>query len=328
MWNRFQGRQLISAFRSRFRRFTSLSFNRSDLSELKSLHAKQLGKIALDVSRCSNSDIHLWRSFVECCALKVDSFDGKDTLRVWKGICAFYRNYDYVVRDEDADFINQLIFRSHEVSRAYTCDELSQLAEFVCDFAATNSHFLEGATALFSKISVMFNLRLAEASPYGVVRLLVSFSRLGIRDCHLLESLANFICKSDGFSAHDLRTILTSYALSSYRNDALLKHATDSFNAHPGLTLNELAILSFAYATLEYCTADVHALFQRHLVHEGEGSGTGILDADGPQVDLPLFCSNLDRLGVKVPRTVIDRINIETLPSESFFKVTVRHKVR
>ncbi|GBE61327.1 Streptococcus pyogenes, putative [Babesia ovata] len=321
MWHRCQGRLLISAFRVKFRQLTSLSFNRNDLSELKSLPAKQLGKIALDVSRYSNSDIHLWRTFVECCSLKVDSFDGKDTLRVWKAICAFYRNYDHVVRAEDADFINQLIIRSHEVSSAYTCDELSQLAEFVCDFAATNNHLMEGATLLFSKISVMFNLRLAEALPYGVVRLLVSFSRLGIKDGHLLESLASFICKSDGFSEHDLRTILTSYALCSYRNDALLKHATDRFKALPGITLNELAILSFAYATLEYSTPDVQALFQRHLGNEAEDSGTGILNTEGPNVDLSLFCSNLDSLGVPMPRNVIEIINIETLSSESFFKV-------
>ncbi|GIX64107.1 uncharacterized protein BcabD6B2_35420 [Babesia caballi] len=321
MMHRGAGRLLFAAFRANIRRTSSLSLARGDVSDMTSLSAKQLGKIALDVSRSGSSDIRVWRTFVECCSRSVSSFDGKDTLRLWKGVNAFYRNYDFCLRREDFNLLTYLILHSYEVCNGYTCDELSQLAEFVCDFAAINDAILDSSTLLFSKIGVMFNLRLAEALPYGVVRLLVSFSRLGIKDDALLESLAKFICRNEGFTPHDLRNILTSYALSGYCSPSLLKYATDQFLSLPGLSLNELAILSFAYVSLGYNSPDVRELFQRHLCRGAITTNLGALDDDRPPVDLPLFCANLDQLGVAIPDELMERIDINTLSADQFFKV-------
>ncbi|GFE55767.1 Streptococcus pyogenes, putative [Babesia ovis] len=290
------------------------------MSYMASLSAKNLGKIAVDVSRSADSDIYLWQAFIDCCSQKVALFDRKDTLRVWKGLMTFYRNYDYRLRPVDVGFIQDLISHSIEMSNGYTCDELSQLAECVCEFATVNDVLLSSVTPLFSKIGIVFNMRLAEAVPYGVVRLLVSFSRLGIRDPTLLDSLAKFICNSNEFSVYDLRNIITSYALVGHQSPALFEHATDHFFSVPGMGINELAILSFAYTTANYVTPRVRSLFENHLTRDGKCT----LDIWGLQhrsVDIPLFCANLDCLGVNIPMELIDLIQIDDLTEDSFFKV-------
>ncbi|KAK1940338.1 hypothetical protein X943_002642 [Babesia divergens] len=315
------GTMLYAAFCTQKRLVATFSMDGNDVCQIASLPPKKLGKIALDVARCGGSDIRIWKTFVDSCTGNVESFDSKDTLRIWKAVGSFYRNYNHKLREPDVKFIIQLLLHSQTVCNGYTCDQLSQLAEIVCDFSVANGHLIEITTSLFSNIAVLFNIRLAEAMPYGVVRLLVAFSRLGIRDPYLMDSLSTFICNYEGFTVHDLRTVLMSCALMDYRSLELLKHATDQFLLLSEVGINDLAILSFVYSTLDYRTDEVISLFRRHLDGMSATPEIGDQPAEGHALDWPSFCLFLNSLGVSIPEHVIRYIEVHRLSRDAFFKV-------
>lgn len=300
---------------------STISVSRNNVLHMESLLPKQLGNIVLDVARHGNSDIVVWKTFVKCCHAKVESLDRKDTLRVFRGVGVFYRNYNYHLQQLDKEFLAKLIGQVHVVCNGYTCDELSQLSEDVSNFAVANADLLDITALLFSKIAVLFNLRLAEATPYSVVRLLVAFSRIGISDGQLFDSLATFICDNDGFTTHDIRTVLTSYALVEHRNLQLLEHATLHFTSLSDLGINDLAILSFVYSTLDYRTENVKSLFQRYLGSIDMLTEPPALPGEGFVVDLPSFFQFLDSIGVSIPPSMISSIKIDQLNRDDFVKV-------
>eukprot|EP00371_Babesia_bovis_P000244 XP_001608891.1 hypothetical protein [Babesia bovis T2Bo] len=295
---RFAKGWILPALQRNIGPFTTVAEPPSRLSDMPTLSAKHL----------------------ECCSEKLLLLDGKDTLRIWKGVVTFYRNYEYILRAPDAGFIQSLISHSTDVTNGYTCDELSQLSEHVCNMVSVNDVLLPFATPLYSKIGVMFHMRLAESTPYDVVRLLVSFSRIGVKDVVLLESLAEYICMSDGFSEYDLRNILTSYAMVGYQSPALFKYVTERFLSAQGVSINDVAILSFGYTSVNYITPEVRTLFEKHIFLDGKGHPS-LMDLKDCAVDIPLFCLNLDRMGLKIPNELIELIRIDDLTESCFLKL-------
>ncbi|KAF5153083.1 RAP domain protein [Theileria parva strain Muguga] len=303
-------------FRFNFKNISTFINSGNDPNLIKTLTPKQLGRIAFDVSKCANSDIRIWDTFVQTSQNLFNSFDYKDTLRVLRGLNTFYDYLNYDLRRADVPFLANLLDKLYDCCESYNCTELSEVAEIISTFIISNQLLLDSGSSqidpwnLLCKISISFKIRLAEATPSDIVRLLVSFSKVGSCDNDLLETLVQYSITNKSFTLEQLRTICASCVILNHYHVKLLDTLCESY-INQDVGINDLAILSFIFSNSSYTNRKVIHLFEKNLKN------------DVGNIDLPSFCLNLHKIGVKVPEDYINLINVDSLKTDTLINLLV-----
>ncbi|XP_954781.1 uncharacterized protein TA03180 [Theileria annulata] len=115
-----------------------------------------------------------------------------------------------------------------------------------------------------------------------------------------LETLVNYSITNKNFTLEQLRTLSASCVLLNHYHVKLLDTLCESY-IDQDVPTNDLAILSFIFSNSSYTNQKVIHLFEKNLKN------------DVVNIDLPSFCLNLHKIGVKVPEEYINLINVESL---------------
>ncbi|BAM41535.1 uncharacterized protein TOT_030000798 [Theileria orientalis strain Shintoku] len=270
--------------RNNIRYITTYNHGKNGLDLIKNFTPKQIGKIAIDVSKCANSDIKIWDNFKELSINSINSFDYKDF--------------------KDLTFFNFVIDKLFEFCDSYNCAQLSQITQIISNFNNLHIDFCK----LFSKVAVLFKLRLAEATHNDIVKLLNSFSRVGIYDKPLTDTLVQLVLKNN-FTLDELKSVSISCTLLGHHDSDLLSKLCDMYHKDNScLTLNDLGILSFIFSKSSFTNDKVVSIFERNL---NRTDNPHLVELNG--MDLPSLCLNLHSMGVQVPENLINLIDFKSL---------------